>query len=417
MSLSRRMEMAKSLIHDVIKGFGATLPEFYNFVQRACSTKDPRELNLTKKELSEMMANRRRFNACYGDAMQKMYPLLKAYMEHKAGLEGEDGIFEDERLTELRRKLKACLAKVELHQEEITLLSSRLADGAGRLRSLQRKSERIERRLHASTPRANDIGALRAEYERLHAEIRAIEMAFEHRSDEVLAMHRRLEEGEFQFKRAKDRLIQANLRLVVSIAEKYTHRGLRFLDLVQEGNVGLMKAADRFEFSKGRSFSSYATWWIQHAIARSISDHARVIRMPMDMFGRVTRMARESRRLMRKLGREPTGEELAERLRWSNERLSETRSLSDSCIRAGDDPPALWFAANRGCGRNGRTSTTIRIRRLTYTTGRPEMPPTSVEPMRRSGLPGGGARTVTVTAGEQLFPVAASPGTASTQAP
>ena len=358
--LSKRMEMGENVIHQVIKSCGATLPEFYHIAQRARSTKDPRELNLTKKELSELMADRRRLNACYREAVQEMYPLLKAYMDYKETLTGEDGriiedgrIFEDERLAELRAQLQASLARVELHQDEIVLLSNRLADAAQRLGTLQRRSERIERRLRISTPRelrsvkrklsrsaerakleaairmqADDIRALVAEYERRQADIRSIEVAFEHRADEVLAMHRRLEEGKYQLKRAKDRLIQANLRLVVSIAKKYTNRGLHFFDLVQEGNIGLIKAVEKFEYRKGYKFSTYATWWIRQAITRSISDQARTIRVPVHMIEQINKVVRESRQLMQELGREPTDEEVAERLHWSAARIKAVKGVA-----------------------------------------------------------------------------------------
>ena len=147
-------------------------------------------------------------------------------------------------------------------------------------------------------------------------------------TDKILASVKKIREGQKMMKDAKDRLIKANLRLVVSIAKKYTNRGLQFFDLVQEGNIGLIKAVEKFEYRKGFKFSTYATWWIRQAITRSISDQARTIRVPVHMIEQINKVVRESRSLMQQLGREPTDEEIAAKLGWDEKKVKAVKSVS-----------------------------------------------------------------------------------------
>jgi RNA polymerase primary sigma factor len=148
----------------------------------------------------------------------------------------------------------------------------------------------------------------------------------------IKEINRRMSIGEAKARRAKKEMVEANLRLVISIAKKYTNRGLQFLDLIQEGNIGLMKAVDKFEYRRGYKFSTYATWWIRQAITRSIADQARTIRIPVHMIETINKLNRISRQMLQEMGREPTPEELGERMEMPEDKVRRVLKIAKEPI-------------------------------------------------------------------------------------
>ena len=163
-------------------------------------------------------------------------------------------------------------------------------------------------------PWAKEVKANLTEIVRLQNKLSKLEKIIQLPISEIKDINRKMSIGEAKIRRAKKDMVEANLRLVISIAKKYTNRGLQFLDLIQEGNIGLMKAVDKFEYRRGYKFSTYATWWIRQAITRSIADQARTIRIPVHMIETINKLNRVSRQMVQEMGREPTPEELGERM-------------------------------------------------------------------------------------------------------
>ena len=249
--------------------------------------------------------------------------------------------------------------KLSLNAKLVERLTQPIKELGGRLRAEEYEIDRLEKRVGHTVDEMNafakrlkaggksatgvrkesgmkpdEIAAFGTEVKAVKRRVRKLEDEARMSREQLLDLVNQVESGERSAAQAKKEMIEANVRLVISIAKRYTNRGLEFLDLIQEGNSGLMRAVDKFDYTKGYKFSTYATWWIRQAITRAIADQARTIRVPVHMIEHINKVVRVSRRLVQELGREPTPEEIAERLELPVDKIK-------SILKAAQEPISL----------------------------------------------------------------------------
>jgi len=358
--LAKMIEEGEKIINTAIRKTGVTIVEFYNILEKI--SVDPIDLDkpvvTIRSDSREYSSEKKRIKSKYKEILQdymKKVLYFKTLLNklHNCRDEEERNELRDE-INKIRESAFDIIFSHELDNQDIIRIAEEIIKVVKKIEEVENVNKRIMRKFgfkdikqikHLSKVLNGSIKERIALEEEFNMPIEKIgelikkarnnesilkskEYKYNNSIEELKIAGNDVAKGLFMVKNAKDKLVRANLRLVVSIAKKYTNRGMHFFDLIQEGNIGLIKAVDKFEYRKGYKFSTYATWWIRQAITRSISDQARTIRVPVHMIEQINKVLKESRQLMQRLGREPTDEEIALELDWPISKVKAVKNVS-----------------------------------------------------------------------------------------